>query len=222
MFLKRGLSLHFLPIYHLQASFVDAEKTPRIKHRRRATVSFVNNGNDQIGSQFLITAGNGAQPSLDAGGPHGHSGHVVIGEVVEGFDVVNDINEAYCDPQGRPFKDIRIFHTVVLDDPFDDPEGLSFPGASPAITAEAIASDRLGVDDDPMDEDGLGESEINEKLEEKEARARATVLELVGDIKDVDDAPPENVLFVCKLNPVTTEEDLQIIVSIGREAEKNY
>ena len=39
------------------------------------------------------------------------------------------------------------------------------------------------------------------------------MLELVGDIKHVDDAPPENVLFVCKLNPVTTEEDLQIIVS---------
>ena len=35
----------------------------------------------------------------------------------------------------------------------------------------------------------------------------------VGDIHDVDEAPPENVLFVCKLNPVTTAEDLEIIFS---------
>ena len=60
---------------------------------------------------------------------------------------------------------------------------------------------------------GLDESAVNEKFAEKEAKAQATVLELVGDLSHVDDAPPENVLFVCKLNPVTTEEDLQIIVS---------
>ena len=35
----------------------------------------------------------------------------------------------------------------------------------------------------------------------------------VGDIPDEDIAPPENVLFVCKLNPVTTDEDLEVIFS---------
>ena len=35
----------------------------------------------------------------------------------------------------------------------------------------------------------------------------------VGDIPDADIKPPENVLFVCKLNPVTTDEDLEIIFS---------
>lgn len=47
----------------------------------------------------------------------------------------------------------------------------------------------------------------------KEAKARATILEIVGDIPDADIAPPENVLFVCKLNPVTNDEDLEIIFS---------
>jgi hypothetical protein len=47
----------------------------------------------------------------------------------------------------------------------------------------------------------------------KEARARATILEMVGDLPDADIAPPENVLFVCKLNPVTTDDDLEIIFS---------
>lgn len=48
---------------------------------------------------------------------------------------------------------------------------------------------------------------------EKEAKARATILEIIGDIPDAEIAPPENVLFVCKLNPVTTDDDLEIIFS---------
>lgn len=35
----------------------------------------------------------------------------------------------------------------------------------------------------------------------------------VGDLHHADEAPPDNVLFVCKLNPVTTDEDLEIIFS---------
>ena len=54
---------------------------------------------------------------------------------------------------------------------------------------------------------------MQELIEEQEARARATILEMVGDLPDADSAPPENVLFVCKLNPVTTDDDLQIIFS---------
>lgn len=38
-------------LYGDQARFFDAEKTPRIKHRKKGTVSMVNNGSDQHGSQ---------------------------------------------------------------------------------------------------------------------------------------------------------------------------
>lgn len=44
-------------------------------------------------------------------------------------------------------------------------------------------------------------------------KAHAQILEMVGDIKDIDEKPPDNVLFVCKLNPVTTDEDLEMIFS---------
>ena len=53
----------------------------------------------------------------------------------------------------------------------------------------------------------------NKHIKQTEARARAVVLEMVGDLPEADAAPPANVLFVCKLNPVTTEEDLEIIFS---------
>ncbi|EKX72914.1 RNA recognition motif domain containing protein [Theileria equi strain WA] len=52
-----------------------------------------------------------------------------------------------------------------------------------------------------------------EEIRNREAKSRAVVLEILGDIPDADIAPPKNVLFVCKLNPVTEEGDLKIIFS---------
>lgn len=36
---------------------------------------------------------------------------------------------------------------------------------------------------------------------------------MVGDLPSADVAPPENVLFVCKLNKVTRDGDLELIFS---------
>lgn len=55
--------------------------------------------------------------------------------------------------------------------------------------------------------------EITEMQKDKEAKARETILEIIGDIPEVGMAPPENVLFVCKLNPATNDDDLEIIFS---------
>jgi len=51
------------------------------------------------------------------------------------------------------------------------------------------------------------------ELQEKEDKSRAVVLEMLGDLPSADMKPPENVLFVCKLNSVTDDEDLQLIFS---------
>ncbi len=59
----------------------------------------------------------------------------------------------------------------------------------------------------------MDDKEIAEMMAEKEAKAQATILEMIGDLPEADVAPPENVLFVCKLNPVTTDDDLEIIFS---------
>jgi RNA recognition motif-containing protein len=45
----------------------------------------------------------------------------------------------------------------------------------------------------------------------------------VGDLPNADMAPPENVLFVCKLNPVTSDDDLEIIFSrFGRVKRSDF
>lgn len=54
---------------------------------------------------------------------------------------------------------------------------------------------------------------IEKESRQAEAHNRAVVLEMIGDLPDADVAPPSNMLFVCKLNAVTTEEDLEIIFS---------
>ena len=41
---------------------------------------------------------------------------------------------------------------------------------------------------------------------EKEAHNRAVVLEMIGDLPEAESKPPSNMLFICKLNQVTTEE----------------
>lgn len=95
--------------------YFEAVAVPRMKHQQFGTVSMVNNGHGYHGSQFLITLGEGLDV-LDGK-------HTVFGEVVEGEEVLMKVNEAYCDKEGKPYQDIRIYHTVVLDDPYEDPEG---------------------------------------------------------------------------------------------------
>merc|ERR1712224_324945 len=54
---------------------------------------------------------------------------------------------------------------------------------------------------------------IEEEIFRKEANNRATVLEIVGDIPEENVKPPKDVLFICKLNPMTNECALELIFS---------
>lgn len=200
----RGGESVFCKLYGDQARFFESEKMPRIKHRKKGTVSMVNNGSDQHGSQFLITT----NENLD----YLDGVHTVFGEVTEGMDVLSKINETFVDNDFIPYQDIRINHTVILDDPFDDPAGLPVPDRSPEPTKEQLDSGRIGADEAINDDDGDAE-QLDELIKDKEAKTQAILLEMVGDLPDAEVKPPENVLFVCKLNPVTTDEDLEIIFS---------
>ena len=63
----------------------------------------------------------------------------------------------------------------------------------------------------PKETDEAAKEEAREKLRrEREARAQALTLEIVGDLPYAEVKPPENVLFVCKLNPVTEGQILII------------
>ncbi|XP_063607378.1 peptidyl-prolyl cis-trans isomerase sig-7-like [Penaeus indicus] len=201
----RGGSSVFQKMYGDQARFYEGEKLPIMKHSGLGTVSMVSCGSHLFGSQFFITLGESLD-SLDAE-------HLVFGQVVEGLEVLNKLNQSLTDEKNRPYQDIRISHTVVLEDPYPDPDNLDFPDASPRLSQDVFESDYIAADEAIDDNEGKSMEEIQEEIAQREAKARSTILEMVGDLPDSDMAPPENVLFVCKLNPVTTSEDLEIIFS---------
>lgn len=188
-----------------QKRFFSGEKMPKIRHTDAGLLSMVCTDDMMVGSQFFITLA----PDLDSL----DGTHCVIGEVTEGHEVLTKLNEVICDETHRPYRDVRITHTVVLEDPFNDPPGLRAPSRSPSPNAERLKGGRIAPDEEVDETQGKSAEEIQEMIEEKEAKARATILEIVGDLPDAEIAPPENVLFVCKLNPVTTDEDLEIIFS---------
>ncbi|MEW5307510.1 MAG: hypothetical protein WDW36_009900 [Sanguina aurantia] len=172
--------------------------------RAGGAVGMASGGKGLNASQFYMTLV-GELDSLD-------ERHTVFGQVAEGLEVLDKINESFCDEEGMPFQNIRIRHTVVLDDPFDDAPEMQdlVPEGSPE--PEFGQGDRLEDDWVPT-ADARSLDEIEEELRKAEARNRAVVLEMVGDLPDADSKPPPNMLFMCKLNPVTSEEDLEIIFS---------
>ncbi|KAI7544100.1 Peptidyl-prolyl cis-trans isomerase-like [Hortaea werneckii] len=179
------------------------------KHAERGTVSMAttpakSNPDERLASsQFVITLGDNIE-QLDGKA-------AIFGEVVEGFDALEKINGAFVDQNGRPLQDIRILHTVVLDDPYEDPAGLIEPPASPVPSAEQRATVRIAHDE--VLEEQNDQEQMERIRREREARAQALTLELIGDLPFADVTPPEQVLFVCKLNPVTRDEDLELIFS---------
>ncbi|KAM0453284.1 hypothetical protein ACHAO4_004875 [Trichoderma viride] len=182
---------------------------PKLKHLERGTVSMAtvplaSDPDTRVAaSQFIITLGEETD-FLD-------SKAAVFGKVVEGFDSLEKINEAMVDDKGYPFVDIRIKHTVILDDPYPDPPGLREPSSSPPPSDEQLRTVRIANEQELHENDDVDEEEMEKRRREREARAQALTLELMGDLPFAEVKPPENVLFVCKLNPVTQDEDLELI-----------
>lgn len=190
----------------------------------------VQRGTDVLcGSQFFITLTGRPLVSLDA-----H--HTVFGELllpsadtspgadpengqssietvmVKGMETLRRINAAPCDEKGRPLIDIYIQRTIVLEDPFPDPVNFPHINRSPPPTVTFKGQRR------PEPEEG--KTPIMEAQSEEERRARerreetrslAISLEMLGERRSADLQAPDNVLFVCRLNPLTQAEDLQTI-----------
>lgn len=195
-------------LYGEQARFFGDEIRVDLKHAKTGTVAMASAGENLNASQFYITL----RDNLD----YLDEKHTIFGEVAEGLETLSRINESFVDEKNRPYKNIRIKHTYILEDPFDDPPQLAglIPDASPEGKPKDEVDDGVRLEDDwvPLDEQ-LSAAELEEVIRSKDARSSAVVLESIGDIPDADIKPPENVLFVCKLNPVTEDEDLHTIFS---------
>ena len=202
-------------------AYLPDEVRPHLKHTRRGTVSMVRQrpGTPHtLAAQWLVTLRDGCS-SLDGAA-------TVVGEVADGWDVLDALNREYCDESGRPFTDVRITHTHVLLDPFEsdsarEPPGYAAarasavsppPGARPATeTVAPRLSAEEAAEAAAASKDAGAQAAMAEQLAAAETHNKAVVLEIIGDLPDADAAPPDHTLFVCKLNPVTRSEDLEII-----------
>ncbi|KAL4171514.1 hypothetical protein KRP22_009609 [Phytophthora ramorum] len=197
-------------LYGAQARFFEDE-LPRAKGRshqdRSGLLGMASGSANQNASQFYITTRAEDMAYLD-------EQHTIFGEVAEGMDVLAEINALFVDKDHRPYQDVRIKHTYVLEDPFPDPKGLDelIPPSSPTRERpeQEQVEPRLAADEKLDENEGRTEQEIEKAVREKEAKSRAVVLEMIGDLPDADVKPPEEVLFVCKLNPVTESADLDM------------
>ena len=189
-----------------------APSDDRQKHDRAGLVSVVSmgaQGNEHVyGSQFFFTLRDDDLDHLDAGG------HMVIGEVAEGLDVLKKLGALYLDSNGRPWEDVRIQHTHVLENPFAELECPPSPERkpeTPAVGERVTARVAYGQAKDAND--GLTAAERASQEADKKARSQAEVLEMIGDLPHADVEVPKNELFIAKLNKATEDADLELIFS---------
>ncbi|KAJ2711728.1 Peptidyl-prolyl cis-trans isomerase-like 4 [Coemansia spiralis] len=180
------------------ARFTPAEIRRELRHGR-GTVSMAGaEGGGGSGSQFFIALGDSLE-YLDGK-------HTVFGHVAEGMDVIDRLGDTICDNNKRPLCDILIRHTIVLADPFDDLPGMPPRPLSPLVpSASQQARMRIEAGDQ------LAAAPTEDESRQRDMAARALTLEMIGDLPYADVRPPDNILFVCKLNPATNDDDLQTI-----------
>jgi peptidyl-prolyl cis-trans isomerase-like 4 len=246
------------------------------RQRGRLVATEMNGIADTIGSQLLITIDEGPDRGLDSFRNNNSNNNKdgvnksvdaneeltpqkfrSVGMVVEDDNgVLEKLNTVYCDSNGRPYADVRIIRAMVIDDPFDDPEGMDQLLEDRGVTFTTVGDDgsaggtisddnagdsssrrcstildspdyerppeekvetRISADD--IDDENATEGDLKKmRLQEEERlkrddKSRAVVLEMLGDLPSANITAPENVLFVCKLNPVTEDDDLELIFS---------
>ena len=202
--------------------YFNDELVPRqINHNIAGTIgmSHTNGKANENGSQWYITLRDNLGDQLDGK-------FTVFGNIVEDdHNVVAALNAAHVDEGHRPYEDIRIFCTHVLDDPFPTPvhlipvveatthiKNIKQHCVIPPVTETINPRDPYGKYKSKKELLRL-QQEQNIDVAAKIAKGSARTLEIIGDLPDADARPPENVLFVCKLNKVTDSDSLHLIFS---------
>lgn len=109
-----------------KSKYFNDEIVKTLSHSKMGTVGMASGGVNCNGSQFYITLRNKID-YLDGN-------HTIFGQVVdEDIETLDKFNHLHIDEEGRPLVDIRILHTIIIEDPFQDDDNLKdlIPLSSP-------------------------------------------------------------------------------------------
>jgi peptidyl-prolyl cis-trans isomerase-like 3 len=95
-------------IYDTPNQLFEDEIRPALRHNTRGIVSMANKGPNSNGSQFFITF---------APAPHLDGKNTVFGKVLEGDDVLEDIEKIAVDKKSRPQERIEITKVTLHANP---------------------------------------------------------------------------------------------------------
>ncbi|PVI01360.1 hypothetical protein DM02DRAFT_727984 [Periconia macrospinosa] len=137
----------------------------KLKHSKPGLLSMANSGQDTNGSQFFIT-------TIETSWLDGR--HVVFGEVLEGYDVVEKIENVEKAPGDKPIKTVKIAKSGELEVPEEDLYGAAEP---------AKADDNLDVT--PSKQSMADQANIKEQPSEpKKTSASIPVPTQSGEVDD--------------------------------------
>ncbi|KCV68077.1 hypothetical protein H696_05329 [Fonticula alba] len=174
-------------------------------------VCMANAGPDRNESRFFITAVRASESESVAALLRRHT---VFGIVAEGHDTLAKLGQVESDRHGAPYYDVRLRAAHLVDDPFDDPPGLAGVRL-PVSEWEAERAKRGLLPETELEmverPAAVDAARVAERSQQMRDSAFATTLTLLGDLRQPDSAPDEQVLFVARLNPLTRSGDLETI-----------
>ena len=91
---------------YFKKPFKDEIMLHRTFHKKGLVAS--SNMDNKNNSQFFITTGDQEACCFLNGK------HTIFGEIEEGMEIVEEMNVAYVDGNGRPFTDLRILHSTCI------------------------------------------------------------------------------------------------------------
>ncbi len=180
-------------------------KGKHVGFKKKGVLGMANSGKNKNASQFFITLVDGIDYLDDKYSAFGCASE-------DSFEVLDQINKVFCEEKGKPLQKVWIKGVRVENDPFPDPNGLIVPDSvEPTVGFKEFAG--IDADEQIELESGLPEEEVDRRKKQEEVRSQALTLEMLGDLPSAEVKPPENVLFVCRLNPLTEDDDLRMIFS---------
>lgn len=171
------------------------ERTPQVYPPNTAVVlaSFLTkeaeNGSMEVNSLFSL--------SLTTEIAKLPENNLPFAKVGEGFAVLEKINLAEF-KNGIFATDIRILHTHVLYDPYEDPPDLEKHRKSVVIPSDAQLED-------------IRIPELLGKKSLEKSSYQALALELIGDLPHYQIKPSPQTLFLARLNEITSSDSLETI-----------